>query len=297
MRYWGRPMFRLIALLLAFSIATQVYSQDKQDSLQLFRQAINEKERENYVLSFEVTYPRSKQNDVYEKLKFEYLIKVRGEERYSIRTWYFIDKKPHDRKMTSQYFNLSAFSIRYDTAPFHLEFYTIPRSIEHSHNIDYRKLGRLTHPLGPSNGIPLSEYDRFFSAPFVKKQRGANEIEYHRQTGKTESTLIFKDGNTAYPAVSKVVYHDEKIKIEQMHEVKCGNDKSFPTEIDYYDYRNGELIEHQRIRNIKSAPLPADFVFTPTLLNIPINAKALRDGMQEMYWDGRKFVDRPVNDR
>jgi len=128
--------------------------------------------------------------------------------------------------------------------------------------------------LGVSNGIPLEEYDRFFTIPFVKKTINAAEIEYTASASypveKREYSLLFKDGNTAYPAISKLVIQAKSETTEVVHLVKCGNDKSFPTEIDYMEKHNGELTYHQCIRNIKFGPLPADFVFTPTLLNIPL---------------------------
>jgi len=295
-------MLRLLALLLAFFIATQATSQDAQDPLQLFRQAIATDDRKNYVLSFEVTYPRFKQNDVYEKLKQDYVIKVRGDERYSVITSYFKDMPANDnKKKIRQQFILPAFIIYYAPDSPYIDFYTtnLEEHINHEHNVDYRKLGRLTYPLGASNGIPLKDYERTLENKFVKTVVNPNETEYKASIlqGKGEYTLVFKDGKTSYPVISKCVYQNELGTTEDLHLVKCGPDKSYPIEIDYTEKRNGELIHHQRIRNIKIAPLPADFVFTPTLLNIPLNAKALRDNEQEMFWDGRKFVDRPVTDR
>lgn len=286
-------MKRILSIVMLFH-ALQAYAEDPKDPLQLYREAIKSPERDNYVLSFDITYPVSKKSKIDERLKREYVIRVRGDERYSIITRYFKDKETDNKKYTSHWFILPALTISYDTGPFHLECYTTPRPIYHDHNIDYRKLGRL-YSLGVSNGIPLSEYDRFFTIPFVKKMINASEIEYTARANypeeKREYSLLFKDGNTAYPAISKRVIQAKSGTTEVVHLVKCGNDKSFPTEIDYMERHNGELIDHQCIRNIKFSPLPADFVFTPTLLNIPINAEAIQDRKRTVYWDGRKFVN------
>lgn len=292
-------MARLLSLALLCLIALHVRAQDEKDSLQLFRKAIASDDRKNYVLSFEVTYLRFKRNDVYEKLKQEYVIKVRGDERYSVITSYFKDLPAKDnKKRVRQQFILPAFIIYYSPDSPYIDFYTsdLEKHINHEHNVDYRKLGRLTYPLGMSNGIPLKDYERLLENTFVKTVINPNEIEYKTKLreGKVDFILVFKEGNTSYPAISKCVAREETGIMEQMHLVKCGSDKSYPIDVDFIQKNNGEITDHQRIRNIKIAPLPADFVFTPTLLNIPINAKALRDNEQEMYWDGRKFVDRPV---
>lgn len=293
-------MKRILSLVMFCLFAMQAYTQDDKDPLQLFRKAIATENRKDYVLSFEITYPRFKQNDVYEKLKQEYVIKVRGDERYSVITTYFKDLPAKDnKKRVRQQFILPAFIIYYSPDSPYIDFYTsdLDKHIQHEHNVDYRKLGRLTYSLGMSNGIPLKDYERFLENKFVKTVVNPNEMEYKTslREGKVDFTLIFKEGNTSYPAISKCVAKEENgTSIEQMQLVKCGPDKSYPIEVDFIQKINGEITDHQCIRNIKIAPLPADFVFTPTLLNIPINAKALRDNEQEMFWDGRKFVDRPV---
>jgi len=292
-------MSRMIALMMFCLGTMSAWAQDAKDPLQVFRKAIATDDRKDYVLSFDVTYPRCKQNDVYEKLKQEYVIKVRGDERYSVITSYFKDRPANDnKKKVRQQFILPAFIIYYTPDSDYIDFYTsdLDRHVNHEHNVDYRKLGRLAIPLGASNGTPLSDYDKLFENTFSKRTINAKEIEYTAslREGKVEYTLVFKDSNFAYPAVSKCVSKDGTFTLEQMQLVKCGDDKSYPTEIDYMQRHNGELTDHQCIRNIKITPLPADFVFTPTLLNIPINAKALRDNIQEMYWDGRKFVNNRV---
>jgi hypothetical protein len=277
----------------------QASTQDAKDPLELFRKAIAIDDRKDYVLSFEVTHLRCKQNDVYERLKQEYVIKVRGDERYSVITSYFKDLPAKDnKKKVRQQFILPAFIIYYAPDSPYIDFYTsdLDRHINHEHNVDYRKLGRLTMPLGASNGIPLKDYVRILENKFVKTAINPNEIEYKTQLHerKVDFILIFKEGNTSYPALSKSVAQTEIGTMEQMQLVKCGPDKSYPVEVDFIQKINGEITDHQCIRNIKIGSLPADFVFTPTLLKIPINAEALRDNVQQMFWDGRKFVDRPV---